>query len=83
MRCRVGCFFVKKKLNMLRLALDARWTNRMCNLPPYSRLAGPSALGRPLCPNKDADGPPEHHPPLHDHDIKYVLKQYHMFNAKV
>ncbi|CAK0843206.1 unnamed protein product, partial [Prorocentrum cordatum] len=43
---RVGCFFVKKKNNMLRLVLDARWTNKLCKRPPLSRLAVPSALAR-------------------------------------
>ena len=43
---RVGCFFVKKKNDMLRLVLDGRWTNRLCKRPPLSRLAVPSALAR-------------------------------------
>ena len=47
-RSQVGCFFVKKKDNMLRLVLDARWTNRMCRPPPHSRLAVPAALSRLL-----------------------------------
>ena len=53
-KCRVGCFFVKKKENMLRLVIDARWTNRMCRSAPYSRLAVPSALSR-LCGARGAE----------------------------
>ena len=30
---------VKKKDSMLSFAVDARWSNRMCRPPPYSRLA--------------------------------------------
>ncbi|CAK0891661.1 unnamed protein product [Prorocentrum cordatum] len=45
-RCRVGCFFVKKKDSMLRLVIDARWANRMCRAPPLSQLAVPGALAR-------------------------------------
>ena len=41
--CRVGCFFVKKKDSMLRLVVDARWTNCMCGPPRCSRLAVASA----------------------------------------
>eukprot|EP00974_Lingulodinium_polyedra_P122004 11181139-Lingulodinium_polyedra.AAC.1 len=38
---------------MLRLVLDARWTNRMCRQPPHSRLAVPAALAR-LLASRDA-----------------------------
>ena len=31
---------------MLRLALGARWTNRLCRRPPLPRLAAPGALAR-------------------------------------
>ena len=45
-RCRVGCSFVQKKDSMLRLVIDARWTNRMCRPPPLSQLAVPGAVAR-------------------------------------
>lgn len=47
-RSRVGCFVVKKKANMQRLVIDARWSNRLCRPPPHSRLAVPAALSRLL-----------------------------------
>ncbi|CAK0850565.1 unnamed protein product, partial [Prorocentrum cordatum] len=44
-RCRVGAFFVKKKGDAIRLALDCRPTNQFHRRPPKSDLATPGAKG--------------------------------------
>ena len=43
-RCHIGAFFVKKKLDQIRLVLDCRPVNQLHRKPPKSRLATPGAL---------------------------------------
>ena len=43
-RCHIGVFFVRKKLDQIRMVLDCRPVNQLHRPPPKSRLATPGAL---------------------------------------